>query len=75
MPSHFTLCTTVVIFAVQNESSCSCTDNCECSTPCSGIDSEILQVIRNSLSVTTEQISDSSSGGEFSGEKKAKRFD
>ena len=44
MPSHFTLYTTVVIFAVQNVNVHALIT--ECSTPCSGIDSEILQVIR-----------------------------
>ena len=45
---------------------CQCSDNCDCSHPCSGTDSETLNCIRNSLTVPTEHVSESSSGEEFS---------
>ena len=41
---------------------CQCSDNCDCSHPCSGMDSEILNCIRSSLTIPTEHVSDSSSG-------------
>lgn len=54
------------ICSVKCKCSCLCTNDCACSNPCSGTDSAILNSIRSSLSSAREEMSDSSSGEEFS---------
>ena len=66
MPSQFILCIHAVIFAVESVNVCAIVVVTECVHPCSGTESEILNGIRDSLSVATEELSDSSSGEECS---------